>query len=240
MSEGAPQRVLAVGAHPDDLEILCGGTLARFAAAGAEVVMCHASRGDRGAVTGDRDEVAATRLAEAQAAAAVAGAGHACLGLSDGEVDAGDPAQRALVIDLVREHRPDLVITHHPGDYMSDHVEISKLVFACSFHATLPLYSTGRPHHDRVTPLYYMDTLAGVGFLPAEYVDVTDAIDVKRAMLEAHASQLGWLRDHDGVDAVEEMLTAARYRGMQCGVRYAEGFMPCDVWLRRVPRRVLP
>ena len=59
-------------------------------------------------------------------------------------------------------------------------------------------------------------------------------------MLEAHASQLAWLRDHDGIDVVADMLTAARYRGMQCGVAYAEAFAPCDAWLRRVPARLLP
>ena len=86
---------------------------------------------------------------------------------------------------------------------MSDHNEISKLVFDCSFHATLPLLETERPRHDRVTPIYYFDTIMGLGFVPTEYVDVTDEIETKVAMLEAHESQLVWLRDHDGVDIVE-------------------------------------
>jgi N-acetylglucosamine malate deacetylase 1 len=232
--------VLAVGAHPDDLEILCGGTLRRYAERGDRVVMCHAARGDRGAFASTRDEVAAARLAEARAAADIAGAAHVCLGFSDGEIDASEPDQRAAVVDLVREHRPDVIITHAPTDYMGDHNELSRLVFECSFHATLPLLETRRPAHDTVPPLLYMDTLAGVGFTPTEYVDVSATIDTKRAMLEAHASQLAWLRDHDGVDVVADMLTAARYRGMQCGVAYAEGFVACAAWLRQVPRRVLP
>jgi N-acetylglucosamine malate deacetylase 1 len=233
-------KVLAVGAHPDDLEILCGGTLARFVNEGHEVVMCHATLGDRGSYVHTSEEIAAIRSQESKRAAEICGAEEATLGLHDGEVSAADPEQRRLVVDLVRDARPDLIITHYPHDYMSDHNEVSKLVFDCSFHATLPLFETGKPHHDKVTPIYYMETIMGVGFQPTEYVDVTDVIDKKRAMLEAHETQLTWLRDHDGVDIVEEMRAATRFRGLQCGVRYAEGFVPCVAWLRGTTKRLLP
>ena len=65
-------------------------------------------------------------------------------------------------------------------------------------------------------------------------------IDTKVAMLEAHESQVTWLRNHDGVDIVEQMKTAARFRGHQCGVVYAEAFAPCLTWLRGTTRRLLP
>ena len=233
-------RVLAVGAHPDDLEILCGGTLVRFVREGHEVVMCHATRGDRGSYVHTSEEIARIRGEEARRAAEICGAEYTALGLRDGEINAADPAQRRLVVDLVREARPDLIITHYPRDYMSDHDEISKLVFDCSFHATLPLFETGKPHHPPVTPIYYMETIMGVGFQPTEYVDVSDAIDAKAAMLEAHESQLTWLRDHDGVDIVEQMKTTTRFRGQQCGAAYAEGFVQCQTWLRGTTRRLLP
>jgi LmbE family N-acetylglucosaminyl deacetylase len=232
--------VLAVGAHPDDLEQLCGGTLARFAREGHHVVMCHATRGDKGSYVHTSEEISRIRTTEAQKAAEICGAEHATLGLSDGEVLAADPAQRRLVVDLVREARPDLIITHSPGDYMSDHTEISKLVFDCSFHATLPLFATGKQHHSKVAPIYYMETLSGLGFEPTEFVDVSGVIETKTAMLEAHESQLSWLRDHDGVDIVQQMRTASAFRGQQCGVAYAEGFAPCLTWLRCTTRRLLP
>ena len=233
-------RVLAVAAHPDDLEILCGGTLARFVREGHEVVMCHATRGDRGSFEHTSEEIARIRLAEAQRAAELAGAEHVTLGFSDAEVNAADREQVRAVVDLVRETRPELVLTHSPNDYMSDHNEISKLVFDASFHATLPLLETGKPHHSLVAPIYYMDTVMGLGFQPVEYVDVTETIETKVAMLEAHQSQLTWLRDHDGVDIVEQMRTTTRFRGQQCGVEYAEGFAPCLTWLRGTTRRLLP
>ena len=233
-------RVLAVGAHPDDLEILCGGTLARFVADGHEVVMCNATLGNSGSFEHTSEEIAGIRLREARRAAELAGATHVTLGFTDGEVHAGDGDQRTAVIELVREVRPDLIITHSTGDYMSDHDETSKLIFDCSFHATLPLLETGRPYYETVTPMYFMDTVMGLGFHPTEYVDVTSTIETKVAMLEAHASQLTWLRDHDGIDIVEQMRAVTRFRGLQCRVQYAEGFTPCLTWLRATSRRLLP
>jgi N-acetylglucosamine malate deacetylase 1 len=233
-------RVLAVGAHPDDLEILCGGTLARYVAEGHDVVMCHATKGDRGSFEYTSDEVARIRDAEAARAAEIAGAEHVSLGLSDGEVNAADPAQRLLVIDLVREAQPDVILTHSPGDYMVDHNEISKLVFDASFLSSLPLLETSKPNHPVVAPLYFMDTVGGLGFDPTEFVDVTETIETKARMLEAHESQLRWLKDHDGVDIVEQMRTATAHRGFQCGVRYAEGFAACRTWLRGTTKRLLP
>ena len=233
-------KVLAVGAHPDDLEILCGGTLARFVQEGHEVVMCHVSRGDRGSFVHSSEEISGIRSEEARRAAEICGAEATTLGQSDGDVNAADPEQRRLMIDLVRETQPELIVTHHPGDYMGDHNETSKLVFDCSFHATLPLLETTKPNYRNVTPIYYMDTLMGLDFQPTEYVDVSAVIDTKTAMLEAHQSQLTWLRDHDGVDVVEQMRTVSRFRGLQCGVAYAEGFVPCLTWLRPTTRRLLP
>ena len=199
-------RVLAVGAHPDDLEILCGGTLARFVQEGHEVVMCHATRGDRGSFVHSSDEIATIRGAEALRATEICGAAYATLGFSDAEISAADRDQQVAVIDIVREARPDLIITHSPGDYMGDHNEISRLVFDCSFYAALPLYETGKVYHSEITPIYFMETIMGHGFLPSEFVDVSASMDTKIAMLEAHQSQLTWLRDHNIVDIVEQMV----------------------------------
>ena len=233
-------RVLAVGAHPDDLEILCGGTLARFAREGHDVVMCHATTGDKGSFVHSSEEVSRIRVTEARRAAEICGAEHATLSFADGEVNAADAGQQRAVVELVRDVRPDVILTHSPGDYHSDHNEISKLVFDCSFHATLPLYVTGKPHHDKVVPIFFIETVAGIGFSPTEYVDISGVIDVKTAMLEAHESQLTWLRDHDGVDIVEQLQVWSRFRGIQCAVAYAEGFVPCRAWLRGASRRLLP
>lgn len=233
-------RVLAVSAHPDDLELLCAGTLARFIAEGHSVTMCHVSRGDRGSFQHTMEEIASIRHGEAAAAADLLGATHLSLGLSDGEVNSADPKQKDLAIDLIREVRPDLVITHHSSDYMPDHVETGKLIEDASFVATLPLYHTQNPVHSIVPALYYMDTLAGLGFSPTEYVDISEFIDLKLAALSKHASQVVWLRDHDGVDVLEQTRVMSAFRGVQAGTKYAEGFIPSLKWLRTRTVRLLP
>ena len=127
---------------------------------------------------------------------------------------------------------PDVIITHDPDDYMPDHVSVSKLVFDASFTATLPNYHTANTKNAvKLVPIYYMDTLAGVGFNPTEYVDVTEYIDLKLQMLECHESQIVWMRDHDGIDFPDMVRTCSRYRGYQCGADYAEGFRQCQVYL---------
>lgn len=233
-------RVLAVAAHPDDLEILCGGTIARYVGQGHEVVMAVVANGDLGSFVHTRDEIRELRAAEVAAGARIAGADHLTLGVSDGDVNAASPEQRRLIVDLIREARPDLIITHAPNDYMTDHNEVSKLIFDASFLATLPLLETGKPHHGAVTPLIYMDTLMGMQFEPTEWVDISDYLETKLEMMAQHTTQLDWLRDHDGVDMLEQLRSTARFRGLQCGVEYAEAFRPCNVWLRARTERLLP
>ncbi len=234
-------RVLAVAAHPDDLEILCGGTLARYVREGHEVTMCHVGAGDKGTTTMSSAEITPIRRREAERAAAIAGARSVTLGIPDGEISASDPQQRLLMVDVVRQARPDVVLTHSPTDYMTDHDEASHLAFNASFIANLPRLETEHPPLDVKAPaLFHMDTLAGLGFEPTEWVDITDDFETKVAMLSAHESQVGWLGDHEDVDILDQIRVTGRFRGNQCGVRYAEGFTQRRTWLRPQPRRLLP
>ena len=233
-------RVLAVGAHPDDLEILCAGTLAKFIAQGHEVVMANVANGDMGSYVHTRDEIRTVRDAEAKAAAAIIGADHHCVGISDSEVDSTSPEQRALVVDLIREAAPDLIITHSPLDYHTDHIQTSKIVFQTSFLATVPLMVTNKPHHPKVTPIYYMDTVAGIDFQPTEYVDISDHFETKKQMLSQHRSQSEWLGDHDGLDMIGQITAMGQFRGLQSNVAFAEGFQAAHAWPRLITSRLLP
>ena len=233
-------RVMAIGAHPDDLEILCAGTLARYVAEGHQVTMCHIARGDRGSYEHTREEITAIRDAEARAAAEVVGAAYQALDVADGEIDSSNEGQRVQVTEAIRLARPDVVLAHSANDYMTDHVEASRLAFDASFLATLPLYETASPHLPEVPALVYMETVTGNDFVPVEFVDISAHIETKLTALDRHQSQLRWLADHDGVDMLDQIRTVSRYRGLQCGVEYAEGFIPCNVWLRARTERVLP
>lgn len=232
-------RVLAIGAHPDDLEILCGGTLARCARRGDDVTMLIMTDGSAGHAQIPAAELAVIREREARAAAAVIGAEIVWLGLPDEFVFNDEPTRRRL-LDAIRAARPDLILTHAAVDYHPDHVATHRAVFDTSFIVGLPNVVTPSPPHPGVPPLFYFDTLAGVGFLPTEYVDVTETFDVKQEMLRQHASQVEWLLHHDGIDILAFMKTVARFRGLQCGVTYAEGLAAAHVWPRVQPRRLLP
>jgi len=111
-----PERALAIGAHPDDIEFGCGATLARWAAAGCEVHYAVCTDGSKGSwdATADRAALVATRQEEQRAAArAIGAAGVHFLGRVDGELDS-DLATRALVCRVIRQARPDVVFGHDP------------------------------------------------------------------------------------------------------------------------------
>ena len=85
-----------------------------------------------------------------------------------------------------------------------------------------------------------MDTLAGVGFQPEDYVDVTDEIEVKLKALNCHESQIKWMMEHDKIDFLDFVRTCSKYRGLQCSVPYAEAFTKCYTWPRMATKRLLP
>jgi LmbE family N-acetylglucosaminyl deacetylase len=231
--------ILAVGAHPDDLEILCGGTLARCAQRGDRVTMAIVTDGSAGHAEIPPARLAEIRRAEANAAADQIGAHFVWLGLRD-EFVFNDEPTRLLLLNTIRAAQPDVILTHNPDDYHPDHRAVSRALFDASFIMGLPNVQTEHPAHPGVASLYYFDSLAGQGFLPTEYVDITKTWDTKAAMLACHSCQVEWLRHHDGIDIAEFMETVARFRGLQCGVRYAEGFRHADAWPRVKTYRQLP
>lgn len=232
--------VLAIGCHPDDIEINCAGTLAKCAARGDKVTVCHVANGNLGHVIIGPDELRDIRCEEAKKAGSLAGIEVVTCDVGDLLVYEGSREQRDKVVDVIRSADPDFIITHAPNDYMPDHVAVSRLVFDATFAASVPHYKTKVDAASKLTPLYYMDNLAGVNFIPTEYVDVSDMIDKKLEMLECHESQLRWMRDHDGIDFAEFVKTCARYRGLQCSVDYAEGFTQCLAWPKITTKRFLP
>jgi len=165
-------RILALGAHPDDIEIFMFGTMAAYAAQGAELTFAVATDGARGGKS-DAKVLARIRREEATAAAALLGAAPRFLDFPDGELVADATLIGALKA-LVRETGPDLVITHAPNDYHADHRALSDGVrIAASF----------------AVPVLHADTMGGTGFSPTHYVDVSAYRDVKTQAIRAHHSQ---------------------------------------------------
>ena len=234
-------KVLAVGCHPDDLEIACGGTLRKYVEQGAEVHMCHVANGNQGHVIIEPDELRIIRTKEAEEAGKIIGAKQVInLDVPDMEVNSHDFEIMDAMADVVRMVRPDVMITHNPQDYMTDHVETSLI-------ATNGGFCSGLGHRPRkydaymsFIPTFFMDTLAGVDFQPTHYVDISNQIETKLRALEGHVSQLKWMREHDNIDFADMVRTCSKYRGYQCGVAYAEGFKPYNVYPRYSTKNLLP
>jgi LmbE family N-acetylglucosaminyl deacetylase len=222
--------ILAIHAHPDDIETLGAGTLALLAKLGHRVGLVTATAGEGGATETGPDETARIRLREAAAAAAVIGADYRCAGFGDLAVF-NDDASRRRVTELIREARPDIVITASPVDYHPDHEAVSVLVRDACFASSVPNYRTGGAAALAAIPhLYFMDAIGGRTregdrIRPDFGVDISAFLETKRRMLLAHESQASWVaRQHGIADYAGSMVAWAERRGRDFGVTYAEGF----------------
>ncbi len=233
--------ILAIGCHPDDLEIGCGGTLAKYAKFGHNVIMCHVANGNKGHAIIMAEELRVIRTREAEDAGRLIGAAEVInIDVDDLEVSSYNENTIKKVIDMIRYAKPDLIITHGPDDYMKDHLEVGKLVFDASFSSSVPHMLTKNEAYGKIAPIFYMDTLAGVNFLPTEYVDITETIELKIKAVGCHQSQVKWMKDHDRIDFLDFVRTVSKFRGLQSSVPYAEGFRVCMTWPRVPVKRLLP
>ncbi len=232
--------ILGICAHPDDLEIGCGGTLIKYAKQGHKVFMCNIANGNMGHVKIMPDELRKIRAEELRKSAEIIGAEALSIDVGDGCVEASNKETQKKVAEVIRYTKADLIITHNPDDYMRDHVQASQIAFDASFCATFPHLFTRSEYITNFPPVYYMDTLAGIGFIPTEYVDITNEMEEKLQALSCHESQYKWMLEHDHIDFADFVRTCNKYRGQQCGVPYAEGFCQYKGWSRFRTYRLLP
>jgi LmbE family N-acetylglucosaminyl deacetylase len=238
--------ILAIGAHPDDVEAYCGGTLARCALRGDRIFIATATNGNIGSATLGPVEIARIRKEEARTSAEIIGAEYLCLDYDD-EMFFESRSVRLAFIDLVRYCMADVIFTHNPQDYNPDHELTSKIVNDIAVMIPVPGIWTKNPPHDRIPAIFYWETVNGMGFIPTDYVDITDTYETKVKMFASHASQNLWMKDNykdafkEGeADFFESILIQSRYRGLQSGVRYAEGFIRSNDAFRAGVTRLLP
>ena len=233
-------RVLAISCHPDDMEICCAGTLLKCKKRGDEVFVCHVANGNMGHVVIEPDELRETRIGEAKASAKIGGFNVTTCDIGDLCINSADVTQHDKLVGIIRSVRPDFIITHAPDDYMPDHNETSKLAFGASFSASVPHYRPDLGEAIDIVPMFYMDNVAMLNCEPDIFVDITDEIETKLKMLACHDSQIAWLEEHDNLDVIEKTRVQSRFRGLQCGTTYAEGFRLCRAALRISNKRYLP
>ncbi|NBK90564.1 hypothetical protein D5278_00930 [bacterium 1XD21-13] len=225
--------ILAIGCHPDDLEIGCGGTLARYAKQGHTVIMCHIANGDMGHVEIMPEELNKIRTKEAEDAGKILGAKEVIsLNVSDLYLNHYDDKIRQELTRVIRYTKPAFIISHSPDDYMQDHREAGAFAFDVSFGSSVTHYASSSEAYDGIVPIYYMDTLAGINFIPSLYVDISETIEIKLKALSCHESQIKWLKEHDHIDFLDFVKTCSKYRGLQSNCAFAEGFRQCLTWPR--------
>jgi LmbE family N-acetylglucosaminyl deacetylase len=190
--------VLAVGAHPDDVELGCGGALLRHVARGDDVTMLVMTTGQLGTVG------VTSRVHEQQEAARILGARLRWGGFEDGSIPSG-PAAITVIDRVVAECGAAVMYTHAPGDTHQDHCATSIASLAAA---------------RRIATVLLYETPSSQGFEPNVFVGIDDTLEGKLAALHAHRSQL--LR-HGPVE-LEAIGAQARFRGFQGRVHHAEAF----------------
>lgn len=221
-----PRRALAVYAHPDDADVSCGGTMARWSGAGAEVHLLVCTTGDKG--TRDAavvpQELARRRADEVAAAARATGvASHHFLGYPDGELE-DDRRLREELVRWIRRLQPEVVLCPDPsarffGEEYYNHRD-HRLVGSAALDAMAPVAAL--PHYfPGAGPAHQVGMVLLSGTLgPTAWVDISPVIEQKVAAVACHRSQFA-----DGADWVREAVTVrAAEEGSRAGVGFAEGF----------------
>jgi LmbE family N-acetylglucosaminyl deacetylase len=226
--------IIFFGAHPDDLEILCGGTILECIARGHTVWMAVATNGNVGSPTLSQNQIAEVRRGEAEAAAEALGAAGLIWMDEDDEFLFDDKRTRLKFVDAMRQARADVMVTHSPGDYHPDHIACSKLATDARILSAVRLIETEHPHLSVSPELFYMDSVAGIGFTPQFYVDVTEHTPRKLAALAKHASQNSWVKSIFNQDIGDLVKTQSAFRGLQAGVTHAEAFAQPAYWPRKL------
>ena len=164
-------KILAIGAHPDDIEIFMYGLLAVYKARGDQIITVVATDGSKGG-TEKRELLKQNRKMEA-----IAGlkklSSPIFLDIPDGELGE-DPEHRQIIKKSIFKFMPDLIVTHSENDYHADHRCLSLLTSSIVSH---------------YIPIIYCDTLMGINFQPNYYVDVTDYFEMKKEGILKHRSQ---------------------------------------------------
>src|SRR3989338_3408981 len=200
--------ILAIGAHPDDIEYGCGGMLAKYAKKGHEVYLFVASDGARG---GDAE----VRRREQEDSARVLGVRDVFWG---GYLDTEVPLSRELIVQLeavIRKIGPRMIFVNSPDDTHQDHRHLAQ----CASSAT------------RYVPNYlFYEVPSTQNFAPNCSTDIADVLDTKLACLEAHHSQMAKTNIED-LTILELARSCATFRGIQARVKYAEAFQPVRLLL---------
>jgi bacillithiol biosynthesis deacetylase BshB1 len=221
--------LLGIFAHPDDAELVCGGTLLKAAAAGYTTGLVDLTRGEMG--TRGTPEI---RAQEAQASAQLLGLSHReALALPDGLFE-NKPAHQRPIIQAIRRFQPDIVLTNAPEDRHPDHGRAAKLVSDAAFLAGLRKLATyDEEGRDQAPwrPRHTIYTIQDRYLAPSFVVDISDFWEQKLAAIHAYASQFYNPQSNEpqtyisSPEFLEYIQARAQTMGHWIQRRYGEGFI---------------
>jgi len=217
--------VLAVGAHPDDVDLGCGATVARLANRGLRVGILDLTAGE----LGTRGDVALRRREAEAAGRELAAAWRSCLDLPDGGLQADADDQLAAVVGVLRAAAPRTLLLPHPDDPHPDHGAAARLLARAAFISGLARW---RAELGPATKARLLLAYPGPRqlFEPTLVVDTSAVYDRKRAALAAHASQFEPEMGPPTHLSSGHFLAAVEGRDRACGnligVEFGEGFAP--------------
>jgi len=226
--------VLAIAAHPDDIEFVMAGTLLLLADAGWQIHYFNLSTGNLGSMTMSLAQTARVRRREARAAAKLLGAQWHAPICDDIQIFYDDATLRR-VCAVVRAADPTIVLTHSPEDYMEDHMNTSRLAVTAALTRGMPNYRTVPQRRAVQSPLaVYHASPHGLRdglrrrVVPGAFVNTTGGQERKLAALACHASQKQWL---DATQGMDSYLTAMEEFSGEVG-RLSKKFRHAEGWRR--------
>jgi LmbE family N-acetylglucosaminyl deacetylase len=227
---------IAIGAHPDDIEFYMAGTLLLLKRAGWETHYLNVANGNCGSVEYDSATAKSIRATEAKQAAKILGAHFHPSFVNDVEILYDMDTLRRLAA-VIREVKPNIVLTHPPQDYMEDHTETCRLVITAAFARGMPNFKSipNREVADYETTLYHSmphglrDQLRR-RIIPGAFVNTTSVHKTKRDALAAHKSQQGWL---DVSQRLNSYLLTQEDMSLEVG-RMSKKFKHAEGWRRHL------
>ncbi|MEM1227339.1 MAG: PIG-L family deacetylase [Planctomycetota bacterium] len=230
--------VLAIAAHPDDIEFLFAGTMIRLREVGWDLHYMNVADGSKGSTVMDNATCAATRLREAQDAARLLGAEFHRPICPDMQIEyTYENLQKVAAV--VRRSQASIVLAHSPICYMEDHQNACRLAVSAAFGHGMPNLPSDPPVDVYMHPVtvYHAQPVGnrlptGELVVPHFYVDTTDVLDAKAEALAAHQSQKQWLDQSQGMDSyIETMREGSREVGQMSGrYQHAEGWRRRQHW----------
>ena len=213
--------IMAIGAHAGDMELTAGGIMAKYAQEGGRTTFVHLTPGEKGHPKLSSQEYAEQKTKEGKQAAKILNAEVRFLPYKDAELPASEEVKYAIC-DIIRESKPDIILTHWRGSIHKDHINTYYNVIDGIFYAGLSAMKRKFPAHD-IRALYFPENWEDPhGYQPTLYLDITKS---HQTWVEA-VSQYAFARGEvSGFPYIEYYKSLAVIRGAEAGFKYAEAFM---------------